>query len=156
LHALAQRLRARGLRVYLETHGLAVDALERVCGSLDVVSMDWKLASDVRRESDPKTGGVAPFHEQHQRFLEVATRRTETFVKVVVTAHTRDAEIAEMCQRIAATAAATPLVLQPVTPFGKVRETPDAARLLALVRQCREVLETVRLVPQTHKVYDAL
>ncbi len=157
LYELAQRLRARGLRVYLETHGLAVEALGRVVSSVDVVSMDWKLSSDVRRESDPKTGPrPEPFHDVHQRFLEVATRGAETLVKVVVTTNTLDDEIAEVCRRIADTAPATPLVLQPVTPFGTVRETPDAARLLSLVRRCREQLETVRLVPQTHKVYDAL
>jgi organic radical activating enzyme len=156
LGELAERLRARGLRVYLETHGLEVAALERVCGSVDVISMDWKLTSDVRRESDGKSGAVTPFHDQHQSFLTVAARRAEALVKLVVTRRTSDEEVAEVCRRIAATAPATPLVLQPVTPFGKVRETPDAARLLALVRQCREVLETVRLVPQTHKVYDAL
>ena len=133
LHDLAQRIRARGLRVYLETHGLEVDALERVCGSVDVVSMDWKLASDVRRASDPKngdSGAVESFHEAHQRFLEVASRRSETLVKLVVTTHTLDEEVAEVCRRIAASAPATPLVLQPVTPFGKVRDTPEADRLL--------------------------
>ena len=84
------------------------------------------------------------------------SRCAETLVKVVVTTNSLDEEIAEVCRRIAATAPDTPLVLQPVTPFGKVRETPDAGRLLSLVRQCRQQLETVRLVPQTHKVYDAL
>jgi len=148
LGELAERLRARGLRVYLETHGLEADALAMVCGGMDVVSMDWKLASDVRRESDGKSGEVAPFHDAHQRFLELAARRTETFVKIVVTTQSSDEEIAEACRRIAATAPSTPLVLQPVTPFAKVREAPAADRLLALVRRCREQLETVRLVPR--------
>jgi 7-carboxy-7-deazaguanine synthase len=156
LRELAQAVRARGLRVYLETHGLAVDALSSLGAAVDVVSMDWKLASEVRRESDGKGSEPRPFHEEHQRFLEMASTRAETFVKVVVTTTTTDVELAEACRRIAETAPDTPLILQPVTPFAKVRETPDAARLLALVRDCREVLETVRLVPQTHKVYDAL
>jgi organic radical activating enzyme len=154
---LAEALRLRGLRVYLETHGLAVEALEQVCGHVDVVSMDWKLASDVRREGEAaRTGAARSFHDLHQRFLEVATRRSETLVKIVVTLNSSDQEIAEVCRRISASAPATPLVLQPVTPFGKVRDTPSASRLLSLVRQCRESLETVRLVPQTHKVYEAL
>jgi organic radical activating enzyme len=50
---LARELTQRGQRVYLETHGLATAALERVVEYCDVVSMDWKLASDVRRASDP-------------------------------------------------------------------------------------------------------
>ena len=156
LRELAEAVRARGLRVYLETHGLAVDALKIMGASLDVVSMDWKLASEVRRESDAKGAQPRPFHDEHQRFLEVASRCAETLVKVVVTTTTTDEELAEACRRIAQTAPDTPLVLQPVTPFGKLTETPDARRLLALVRRCRGTLETVRLVPQTHKVYDAL
>ena len=156
LQELAERTRARGLRVHLETHGLEVEALERVCGSIDVVSMDWKLASDVRRVNDPTGAEGEPFHSLHQRFLEVATQRAETFVKIVVTPSSREDEIAEACRCIAATAPSTPLVLQPVTPFASVRDTPGAERLLALVRQCRVQLETVRLVPQTHRLYNAL
>ena len=162
LRELAEAVRSQGLRVYLETHGLAVEALTSLGAAVDVVSMDWKLASEVRRESDPKGVQPQPFHDEHQRFLEVAARRAETLVKIVVTSTTTEDELAEACRRIAETAPDTPLVLQPVTPFGKSQkskgsgETPDAKQLLAWVRACRETLETVRLVPQTHKVYDAL
>lgn len=142
-------------RFLLETHGLARDALVQVVSEIDVVSMDWKLASDVRRASDARRGPVADFHAEHEAFLACALAGlrpgASVYVKVVVTPASRDEELAEVCERIAARAPATPLVLQPVTPFATVREAPSAARLLALLKHCRERLPDVRVIPQTHK-----
>ena len=153
---IARLLRERGPRILLETHGLACEALERVVESVDVVSMDWKLASDVRRSRDPREGEVEDFHDAHARFLEVASRAAETLVKVVVTPRSRDDEIDAMCERIARIAPRTPLVVQPVTPFGPVREAPEPGRLLALAARIERALPCVRLIPQTHKAYGAL
>jgi len=150
--ALARALRARGARVYLETHGLASEALRRLVDGVDLVSMDWKLASDVRRAEG---AGAADFHEAHAAFLRVARAAPEVFVKVVVTAATREEEIARMAACIAAVDATTPVVLQPVTPFGAVREVPAPRRLLALAAQLSRSLSDVRLIPQTHGLYGA-
>jgi organic radical activating enzyme len=153
--ALAQALRRRGPRVLLETHGLATAALEEVIGALDVVSMDWKLASDVRRAADPRHGPVEPFHAAHERFLRVARRAPEVVVKLVVTAASQDAEIDEAVARIAGVDSKLALVLQPVTPFGPVREAPSAGRLLELLARVSRSLPDVRLIPQTHKLLGA-
>ncbi len=156
VRSLAGAIRARGPRVLLETHGLAVAALEKVVEVVDVVSMDWKLASDVRRAEDPPRRRAADFHEAHARFLRVARRAPEVVVKVVVTPASEDAEIDALCRAVAQVDPATPLVLQPVTPFGAVRETPAAERLLALVARVAQQLPAVRLIPQTHRLYGAL
>ena len=149
--ALAHALRARGPRILLETHGLATAALERVVGAIDVVSMDWKLASDVRRAVDPRRGRVEPFHAAHERFLRAARRAPEVVVKLVVTLQSEDAEIDEAAARIAAVDPGVTVVLQPVTPSGPVREAPAAARMLALFLRLSRTLSDVRLIPQTHK-----
>jgi organic radical activating enzyme len=159
--ALADRLRCRGLRVQLETHGLAADALAQVVDGVDVVSMDWKLASDVRRASDPKSrrpgAPVATFHDAHERFLRIAHEAAvDLYVKVVLTPNTLDRELAELCERVAKCDPAIPLVLQPVTPFATVGERPPAARLLQWVRAARERLTDVRLIPQTHPILKIL
>ncbi len=153
---LAHAVRARGPRILLETHGLAADALALVLGSVDVVSMDWKLASDVRRASDPARGPVAEFHEEHARFLALARSAPELVVKIVVTPASRDEEIDAACARIARIAPEAVLVLQPVTPFGSVREGPSAERLLALLARASQQLRDVRVIPQTHKLLGAL
>ena len=152
---LARALRARGARVYLETHGLASDALQRLVDAVELVSMDWKLASDVRRAEGPQPQATADFHEAHAAFLRVACTAPEVFVKVVVTPATRDEEIDRMAACIAAVDPATPVVLQPVTPFGALREGLAPERLLALAARLSLSLPDVRLIPQTHKLYRA-
>jgi organic radical activating enzyme len=152
---IARELGARGPRVLLETHGLAGPGLERVIEFIDVVSMDWKLTSDVRRERDPRHGEVESFHEEHERFLKIARGAPELMVKVVVTGNSRDEEIDEMVSRIAASAPEATLVLQPVTPFGQVSTVAAPERLLALCARLSTQLSRVRLIPQTHKSYGA-
>ena len=114
--------------------------------------MDWKLSSAVRRESDARGDDVAPFHDRHEAFLERAARATDVYLKVVLTTATEDRELEEVCVRVARTAPDVPLVLQPVTPHGLVRDSPSASRVLACVRACSDRLADVRLIPQTHKM----
>ncbi|HEX9814948.1 MAG TPA: 7-carboxy-7-deazaguanine synthase QueE [Myxococcota bacterium] len=154
--AIARAMRAVGPRILLETHGLAVDALSSVLSEIDVVSMDWKLISDVRRASDPRHGAVEPFHTEHEKFLALARRAPELIVKLVITPTSADAEIDDAVSRIEASAPDATLILQPVTPFGAVREAPSAERMLALCMRISSRLAKVRVIPQTHKIYGAL
>jgi organic radical activating enzyme len=148
--ALARELRRDGARIHLETHGLAAAELARVVGGIDVVSMDWKLASDVRRADAPRDAPAADFHAAHAEFLAIARRAPESVVKVVVTPATRPEELEAMAEAIARVDPATPLVLQPVTPFGAVKRAPPADALLCALQRLRQRLTSVRLIPQTH------
>jgi len=148
--ALARELRGEGRRVLLETHGLAEAGLARVIDAIDVVSMDWKLASEVRR-ADAAHGGSEPFHAAHAAFLRVARRAPEVYVKVVVTPATTDVELDELASHLAGVDPAIPLVLQPVTPHGPVRQSPTPERLLAWQARLERSLRDVRVIPQTHK-----
>jgi organic radical activating enzyme len=150
--ALAAGLRGRGPRILLETHGLATEALEAVVDGIDVVSMDWKLASDVRRASDPRSAAVEPFHAAHERFLRVARRAPEVVVKLVVTPASEDAEIDEAAARIAGVDRGLTVILQPVTPHGAVREAPSAQRVVEIFLRLSATLLDVRVIPQTHKL----
>jgi organic radical activating enzyme len=156
LGPLASRLRDRGPRLHLETHGLCVEGLAQALAWVDVVSMDWKFASDVRRASQPRNSPSRSFHEEHTAFLELARRAPEVVVKIVVTRSTQDAEIDAMTDAVARIDPSVPVVVQPVTPFGSVRETPTASALLAWVARIERRLENVRLIPQTHKAIGAL
>ena len=153
---VARALRARGPRILLETHGLATDGLESVIADIDVVSMDWKLSSDVRRASDPRHGAVEDFHTEHEKFVAIARRAPELVVKLVITPASLDDEIDEVVSRVEASAPDATLILQPVTPFGAVREAPSAERLLALCTRSSSRLAKVRVIPQTHKQLGAL
>ena len=153
---LARALRARGPRILLETHGLATDGLESAIADIDVVSMDWKLSSDVRRASDPRRGAVKSFHSEHEKFATIARRAPELIVKLVITPASADDEIDEAVSRLEASAPEATLILQPVTPFGAAREAPSAKRMLALCTRISNRLAKVRVIPQTHKIYGAL
>jgi organic radical activating enzyme len=154
--AAAAALSRSGPGVWLETHGLHVDALRGVLPHLAVVAMDWKLASDVRRASDPKRGAIGAFHGAHEAFLAVARSAPRVHVKLVVTPASRDEEIEEALRRIARTHPGACLVLQPVTPVGAVKQRPSAARLLALERLAAQQLADVRVIPQVHPMLGAL
>lgn len=156
IERLARLLSGCGRRIYLETHGLHVEALERCVDFIDLVSMDWKLASDVRPGP-----GIAPpsgldFHDAHAKFLRVARRASSVYVKAVVTPSTRDDEIDAMLERIAGVSPEVPLVLQPVTPSGGVAAMPPPSRLLDCLARAEAVLDDVRLIPQTHPIYGVL
>jgi 7-carboxy-7-deazaguanine synthase len=155
VRALASGLRERGTRVLLETHGLHAEALEQVVDEIDVVSMDWKLASDVRRAAERRQAPPLAFHAEHERFLRVALRAPEVVVKVVVTDASGDEELGEMAARIAAIDPGIPLVVQPVTPIVPREAAPSAERLLALVARLSRTLSQVRLIPQMHKLLGA-
>lgn len=152
---LSRRLAERGRRVYLETHGLHADALAACVEHVALVSMDWKLASDVVTGPGVDAPEGLDFHDAHARFLAVAAT-TDVYVKAVITPSTRDDELEAMIDRIVAVSPEIPLVLQPVTPTGGVRARPDAGRLLEILRRAESRLVDVRLIPQTHPIYGAL
>ena len=156
VRALTEALRTRGPRVHLETHGIATAALETVVDFVDVVSMDWKLGSDVRREGRAARETEESFHEEHERFLRVAKRAPEVWVKVIVTPTSRRTELDEMARRVAGVDPHIPVVIQPVTPCGTARQSPGAEQLLAWTTQLQRVLRDVRLIPQTHKLLGIL
>jgi len=129
VRALAAALRGRGPRIHLETHGLASAALEQVVDVVDLVAMDWKPVSDVRREGESWQLARPDFHDEHEAFLRVAARAPEAFVKIVLTAATRDDEVLEAARRVARVAPRAALILQPVTPRGGCERCIGIARV---------------------------
>ncbi len=120
--------------------------------------MNWKLARDVRRVDSIATDDddEESFDDRSERFLRIAAAGCEVYVKVVVTVETRQPELDEICRRIGAVDPGITLVLQPVTPFGRIRRSPSADILLPLQRGCERLLADVRVIPQTHRIYQAL
>jgi organic radical activating enzyme len=154
--ALARALRARGFRIHLETAGLHADALRPMLDDLDVIAMDIKL---------PSATGVESW-DRHRDFLEAvrgtpfdpASRPARTlFVKVIVDSKGTVEEIERAAELAAACSRAIPLVLQPESAalFSR-RSTPAARRevldiIEAGARAAMRRLDTVRVIPQTHK-----
>jgi len=154
--SLARDLKARGRRIYLESHGLHAEALAGCVDSIGLVSMDWKLKSDVRPGPGIDWPAGEDFHDAHEKFLRVATRADAVYVKVVLTPATTDAELDAMIDRIEAVSKEIPLVLQPVTPTGGIDAMPASGQLLAWLARAEQRLTNVRLIPHTHPIYGVL
>ncbi len=153
VRAIGELVAPTSARLLLETHGLEVEGLEAVIDVVDVVSMDWKSPRDAAYVDTSKQ---VNFLSCHKRFLGIAKAGCEVYVKLVVTQETRPEEVAAAAREIAAVDPAIPLVLQPVTPFARVRTSPGPSELLPLLATANEWLEDVRLIPQTHRAYGAL
>lgn len=154
---LAKRLKAAGLRVYLETNGLHAEPLAAVLPYVDVVAMDIKLPTAVGTE----------LWDEHRRFLEVfrgseflagVDTARSVFVKIVVDAHSRLDEIETAVSLIASVSPSIPLVLQPEGETLLSGRTPraDVRAMLARVEEAQKAacvtLESVRVMPQLHKI----
>lgn len=142
--ALSRVARARGVAVLLETDGNLADAFDEVAEQVDVLSLDWKLASATGEPARP---------DQHRRMLaRAAERGTETLVKCVFVEESPDEEFIEAADAVAAVHPEAVLVLQPVTPFRKVRTAPSAARTAALSLLLAPRVRHLRVIPQVHKL----
>ncbi|MDT8901461.1 7-carboxy-7-deazaguanine synthase QueE [Anaeroselena agilis] len=131
-------------RLYLETNGTMPDELAVVLPYIDIVSMDIKLPSTSGRE----------WWGEHERFLRLAAGR-DVFVKVVLTAATGDDEFRRALTLVAAVDRRIPVVLQPVSPVNNVAGiAPEAA--LRLMAAALEMVDDVRVIPQTHKMMGQL
>jgi organic radical activating enzyme len=139
---LAPRVRARGAAVLLETDGNLADAFESVRPVVDILSMDWKLAS--------ATGEPCRAAE-HRRMLAAAAGM-ECYVKAVFVEETPDEEVLEAARAVAEARPEAPLVLQPASPFGAVKRSPTPARALRLQEAALRVHADVRVIPQVHRL----
>ena len=84
------------------------------------------------------------FWAEHEEFLKQA-RIKDVFVKAVIIADTTGKDVAEACNIITRVDRSIPLVLQPATQEAGDR-LPDFRRL------CEKELETVKIIPQLHKL----
>ena len=129
---------------FLETNGTCTQQLAAIIGDIDIISMDIKLPSALPR----------PVWEAHRSFLRIA-RAKDLYLKMVLSAETREEEFLEGVRLIREEAPDALLILQPVTPFGGC-EAIAPARVLALQVAAARQLRDVRVIPQTHRMMQQL
>ena len=129
---------------FLETNGTCTQQLAAIIGDIDIISMDIKLPSVLPR----------PVWEAHRSFLRIA-RAKDLYLKMVLSAETREEEFLEGVRLIREEAPDALLILQPVTPFGGC-EAIAPARVLALQAAAARQLRDVRVIPQTHRMMQQL
>ena len=143
---LAQRVRAGGLKVHLETNGTLANEFAQVLDAVDVIAMDVKL---------PSAAGFECWDE-HRAFLEaarpfVARDDALLFAKAVFAQATTEGEVERLCRLLAEASAEIPLVLQPVSVVRGGPAPPSPGRALDLQASAKRLLPHVRVIPQTHK-----
>ncbi len=137
---VARQLKNFGMKIFLETNGILFNELEKISDCVDIVSMDIKLPS-VTEEN---------FFACHRKFLQVAAQK-DLYVKIVISAETSDEEFDAAINLISETSTEILLILQPVTPVGKIQAT-TSEKILNLQTRALKVLKDVRVIPQTHKI----
>jgi 7-carboxy-7-deazaguanine synthase len=137
-------VRALGLQVFVETNGLLPEHLLRLLPLIDYVSMDFKAPTATGLDTEETW-------RRHRDFLEVACA-THVYGKLVVTPRTTESELDAVVEVIASVDRAIPLILQPVTPFGYEPRPVDPSRMIALHARAARRLDSVRVIPQTHKM----
>jgi len=137
---LSQYAKTIGLRTMLETNGTLSAELDRVLGSIDIISMDIKITS---------SGEGKDRLNDHHAFLCKAVAKN-VYVKIVVTATSIDSEIEAAVRMIGSVSRDVPLVLQPVTSDNRSM-VPSPGRMLSLQEKCKGILPRILVIPQCHK-----
>ncbi len=124
---------------YLETNGTLPDALDEVIDHLDIIAMDFKLAT---------SGGTDSQWDSHRDFLKIASRK-EVFLKAVICESTHEEDLNEAISLIRAINRSAILVLQPNSYEydSQLRE-----KLENFKRVCEHSRVTACIIPQMHKI----
>ena len=136
-------LKASGQTTYLETNGTLPDALRQILPWVDIIAMDIKL---------PTATADRAVWTEHEAFLRMGVEaQRDLFVKIVVTPQTDGLELGKAFDLMAKIDPSLPLVLQPVTPWGAVAQSPSAEQLAQWRGEALERLKDVRIIPQVHR-----
>jgi pyruvate-formate lyase-activating enzyme len=150
---VAQRCKSEGFRTYLETSGVNRKMMRKVLKYVDIAAIDIKLPEHL---AVPKNRWSELFEEELACTRLAAEKGIETFVKIVVLPSTKAETVKGVCKRLASTAE-VPLVLQPVTPVGKIRQKPAPIHMLHLSEVAAQSgIKEVAIIPQIHKLMGVL
>jgi len=127
--------------IYLETNGTLPAQLSKLINFVDRIAMDIKLPS--------ATGGES-YWANHEQFLRLANRK-DVFVKVIITNDTKEADLRRSIEIVERVDNSIPLIIQPVTPFGKITR-PGPKMLLSFQDMAREKLKDARIIPPIHRM----
>lgn len=135
---LASLLKPFGYSFLLETNGTLHEQLDICLPFIDMISMDFKLSSDVFNDC----------WSMHERFLCKAAQKP-CYIKLVLTTDSSSKELAQAVQLIARINKDIPLILQPVTQSNDCYP-PLMEDLLEMQKTALKILPDVRIIPQLH------
>lgn len=143
LAAFLPLLKKLKLKSYLETNGTLPNELAKIIDLIDIVAMDFKL---------PTSTGGRGYWKEHLEFLKVAAQK-KVFIKTVITANTKKADIEAAVTLIKAVNRNIPFIMQPATPVRKSDIKVGENRLLEFLDLAlKNQVENSRVIPQMHKI----
>jgi len=128
--------------LYLETNSTLPKNAKKIKTCVDFVAADIKIE-------------YPEFYEKTLGTLKILKDKN-LFVKIVVLPGTESKTIEKVAKDLKNHDLDVPLVLQPVTPHGEVKEKPNTKKILNLADTCGKYLSDVRIVPQVHKLTGVL
>ena len=137
---VASLIKDLGVKIFLETNGTLYRELEKISGTIDIVSMDIKLGQNL--------------FSLHEKFLRAAQKK-DLYVKIVVTGETTREEFLSAVDLIASVDKEILLIVQPVTPVKEICAA-SAEKILSFQAAALRKLKNVRVIPQTHKIINLL
>ena len=142
-----------GFLTYLETNGASSEAMEKVAEYIDIAAIDIKLPE---HEAVPRQKWSHLLEEELACIKIALKSEVETFVKIVVLSSTQPKTIENVCKRLGRIGK-IPVVIQPVTPAGKVRRAPSMAHVYQLAQAAaRAGVKEIAIIPQVHKLIGVL
>lgn len=127
--------------VLLETNGVLPQRLQHVLPLVDIISMDIK---------PPSNTGERHFWEEHAAFLDLC-RGKDVYVKLLVDETTIAEEVERAAALVASAPQLVPAFMQPIVDQGGLPAI-SAQRLTHLYCVARQRLDSIRVLPQTHKL----
>lgn len=140
LNEVLNRVKQEGYKTYLETNGTLPVELRQVIDNVDIVAMDIKLPSSM--------GSKRSFWNEHKEFLKIANR-SEVFIKAVISLSTTDEDVLKMAELLKKLQYKGAIVLQP-NSFDD--ELLLIEKLDGFKNTCQKYADSVRIIPQMHKL----
>ena len=135
--------------IYLETSGDLIYQLELIVEWINYASVDIKLSSVTKEKNS---------FLNHWKFLEILkNNNVDFYTKIIISNDTDEKELVKAFKGINNVAGReTTIVLQPMTKTKNAKNIPAVTNLLRWQDQAQLYFNDVRVIPQTHKMLEAL
>jgi len=141
LEKFLPELKAAEYDIYLETNGLLYKELEKIIDLVDIIAMDIKLPSVVKRPQG---------WNHHLKFLQTAIKK-HVFCKMVTSDDTDLNDIKKAGVLISQVDKNIETIIQPASTVKKVGEI--TVRQKKFKKMLEPYLSNVNIIPQMHKVW---
>jgi organic radical activating enzyme len=151
LHAEFIRALEVNAPLFLETNMTLPEKAEKVKSSIRYVAGDFKLRNAFKDPDNYEEIREATI-KCYRIFRSKGDR--DCFCKVVIKGGTDVEELLENVEQVKDYISC--VILQPLTPFSRAMKKPLVNGILDLQESIAEIINDVRIIPQTHKMWGAL